>query len=603
MPEYNAPLRDMRFLLNDVFDAPALWQRLPRLAERIDADTADAILEEAAKVTGGLLAPLNRSGDEEGAQWQDGAVRTPAGFREAYATYAEGGWVGLTGNPAHGGMGMPKMLAVQFEEMMYAANASFSLYSTLSAGACLALDAHGSEELKNRYLPNMYAGTWAGSMCLTEPHAGTDLGIIRTKAEPQADGSYRISGTKIFITGGEQDLTENIIHLVLAKLPDAPAGPKGISLFLVPKVLVNADGSLGEKNSLGCGSIEHKMGIKASATCVMNFDGATGFLIGPPNKGLECMFTFMNSARIGTAIQGVATAELAYQGALAYARERRSMRALSGTKEPDQVADSLMHHGDVRRMLLTQKAIAEGGRALVYLATQYADRMIQGILSNDDAEYERWDDKLGFLTPILKGCLTELGLESANLGMQVFGGHGYIREHGMEQIVRDARIATLYEGTTGIQALDLLGRKVLGSQGKLLRGFTKLVHQLCQAQAEHPQLKGQVAQLAALNAQWGELTQQVGLAAMKNADEVGAASVDYLMFSGYVTLAYFWLRIALVAREKLDAGSGEAAFYEAKLATADFYFSRLLPRTAAHAAAIQAGAAGLMSLSAEQFSL
>ncbi|MFH3788606.1 acyl-CoA dehydrogenase family protein, partial [Acinetobacter baumannii] len=338
----------------------ALWQRLPRLAERIDADTADAILEEAAKVTGGLLAPLNRSGDEEGAQWQDGAVRTPAGFREAYATYAEGGWVGLTGNPAHGGMGMPKMLAVQFEEMMYAANASFSLYSTLSAGACLALDAHGSEELKNRYLPNMYAGTWAGSMCLTEPHAGTDLGIIRTKAEPQADGSYKISGTKIFITGGEHDLTENIIHLVLAKLPDAPAGPKGISLFLVPKVLVNADGSLGEKNSLGCGSIEHKMGIKASATCVMNFDGATGFLIGPPNKGLECMFTFMNSARIGTAIQGVATAELAYQGALAYARERRSMRALSGTKEPDQVADSLMHHGDVRRMLLTQKAIAEG---------------------------------------------------------------------------------------------------------------------------------------------------------------------------------------------------------------------------------------------------
>ncbi len=309
MPEYNAPLRDMRFLLNDVFDAPALWQRLPRLAERIDADTADAILEEAAKVTGGLLAPLNRSGDEEGAQWQDGAVRTPAGFREAYATYAEGGWVGLTGNPAHGGMGMPKMLAVQFEEMMYAANASFSLYSTLSAGACLALDAHGSEELKNRYLPNMYAGTWAGSMCLTEPHAGTDLGIIRTKAEPQADGSYRISGTKIFITGGEQDLTENIIHLVLAKLPDAPAGSRGISLFLVPKFLVGDDGALGARNAVHCGSIEHKMGIKASATCVMNFDGASGWLVGEVNKGLAAMFTMMNYERLSIGIQGIGCAE------------------------------------------------------------------------------------------------------------------------------------------------------------------------------------------------------------------------------------------------------------------------------------------------------
>ncbi len=604
MPEYNAPLRDMRFLLNDVFDAPALWQRLPRLAERIDADTADAILEEAAKVTGGLLAPLNRSGDEEGAQWQDGAVRTPAGFREAYATYAEGGWVGLTGNPAHGGMGMPKMLAVQFEEMMYAANASFSLYSTLSAGACLALDAHGSEELKNRYLPNMYAGTWAGSMCLTEPHAGTDLGIIKTRAVPNADGSHAISGTKIFISSGEHDLTENIVHIVLARLPDAPKGTRGISLFIVPKFLPGEGGALGPRNGVSCGALEKKMGIKASATCVMNFDGATGFLIGPPNKGLECMFTFMNSARIGTAIQGVATAELAYQGALAYARERRSMRALSGTKEPDQVADSLMHHGDVRRMLLTQKAIAEGGRALVYLATQYADRMIQGILSNDDAEYERWDDKLGFLTPILKGCLTELGLESANLGMQVFGGHGYIREHGMEQIVRDARIATLYEGTTGIQALDLLGRKVLlMTQGKAVRDFTRGVARFAvDLLKNEPRMRGRALVLLKLCAQWNLLTLRIALTARKQRDLVSTASHDYLMFSGYATLAYSWALQEAAARRRLRQGGSESAdFYKAKIATSEFYFARLLPRAKGHAAAMAKPTGSIMDLKSEHF--
>ena len=602
MPVYKAPLRDTRFLLNEVFDFPEHYRNLVNGAEATP-DMVDAILGECAKLCEEVIAPLYHSGDEEGCHLENGEVQTPKGYKEAYEAYVAGGWQGLSHPVEYGGQGLPMSLGALKQEMMGTANWPFSMYPGLSLGAMNTLMQHGTEAQKQTYLVPLTEGRWGGTMCLTEPQCGTDLGQVKTRAEANPDGSYAISGTKIFISSGEHDLTENIVHIVLARLPDAPKGTRGISLFIVPKFLPGEGGALGPRNGVSCGALEKKMGIKASATCVMNFDGATGFLIGPPNKGLECMFTFMNSARIGTAIQGVATAELAYQGALAYARERRSMRALSGTKEPDQVADSLMHHGDVRRMLLTQKAIAEGGRALVYLATQYADRMIQGILSNDDAEYERWDDKLGFLTPILKGCLTELGLESANLGMQVFGGHGYIREHGMEQIVRDARIATLYEGTTGIQALDLLGRKVLGSQGKLLRGFTKLVHQLCQAQAEHPQLKGQVAQLAALNAQWGELTQQVGLAAMKNADEVGAASVDYLMFSGYVTLAYFWLRIALVAREKLDAGSGEAAFYEAKLATADFYFSRLLPRTAAHAAAIQAGAAGLMSLSAEQFSL
>ena len=600
MPDYKAPLRDMRFLLTDVFDAPALWRRLPALAERVDADTAEAILEEAAKITGGLLAPLNRSGDEQSAQWKDGAVSTPAGFREAYATYAEGGWVGLAGNPDFGGLGMPKMLSVQFEEMVYAANASFALYSTLSAGACLALDAHASEALKQKYLPAMYEGRWAGSMCLTEPHAGTDLGLIRTRAEPQADGSYKISGTKIFITGGEQDLTENIIHLVLAKLPDAPAGSRGISLFLVPKVLVGEDGSLGARNPVSCGSIEHKMGIKASATCVMNFDGATGYLIGEANKGLACMFTMMNHARLGTGMQGLCLGEVSYQGAVKYAQERLQMRALTGPKAPDKPADPIIVHPDVRRMLLTMKAFNEGNRALAYFTAQLLD--IEH-LSDNAEEREQAANLLAFVTPICKAFMTDTGLEVTNHGMQVFGGHGFIREWGMEQLVRDCRIAPIYEGTNGIQALDLLGRKVLGSQGKLLLGFTKLVHQLCQANAEHPQLKAQVAQLAALNKQWGELTQKVGMAAMKNPDEVGAAAVDYLMFSGYVTLGYFWLRMALVARQKLEEGAAEADFYQAKLATADFYFARLLPRAAAHLAAVEAGGETLMRLSAEQFAL
>jgi alkylation response protein AidB-like acyl-CoA dehydrogenase len=363
MPEFNAPLRDMRFVLNELFDAAALWQRLPALAERMDADTADAILEEAAKVTAGLLAPLNRSGDEEGVHWQDGKVSTPKGFRQAYATYIEGGWVGLSGNPDFGGMGSPKMLAVLFEEMLYAANSSFALYSALSSGACLAIDAHASEDLKARFLPPMYEGRWAGSMCLTEAHAGTDLGLIRTRAEPQADGSYRITGSKIFITGGEQDLTENIIHLVLAKLPDAPAGPKGISLFLVPKMQVNDDGSLGAANAVGCGSVEHKMGIKASATCVMNFDGATGWLIGERNRGLAAMFTMMNYERLSIGIQGLGCAEVSYQNARTYARERLQSRSASGPVAKDKIADPIIVHGDVRRMLLTMKAMTEGGRA------------------------------------------------------------------------------------------------------------------------------------------------------------------------------------------------------------------------------------------------
>ncbi|EMQ5469362.1 acyl-CoA dehydrogenase C-terminal domain-containing protein [Pseudomonas aeruginosa] len=593
MPEYNAPLRDMRFLLNDVFDAPALWQRLPRLAERIDADTADAILEEAAKVTGGLLAPLNRSGDEEGAQWQDGAVRTPAGFREAYATYAEGGWVGLTGNPAHGGMGMPKMLAVQFEEMMYAANASFSLYSTLSAGACLALDAHGSEELKNRYLPNMYAGTWAGSMCLTEPHAGTDLGIIRTKAEPQADGSYRISGTKIFITGGEQDLTENIIHLVLAKLPDAPAGSRGISLFLVPKFLVGDDSALGARNAVHCGSIEHKMGIKASATCVMNFDGASGWLVGEVNKGLAAMFTMMNYERLSIGIQGIGCAEMSYQSAVAYARERLQSRAPTGPVASDKAADPIIVHPDVRRMLLTMKALTEGGRAF---STYVGQQLDLAKYAEDQEERSQAEALVALLTPVAKAFFTDTGLESCVLGQQVFGGHGHIREWGQEQLVRDVRIAQIYEGTNGIQALDLMGRKVVANGGLFLSIFSREVRAF--AAGANAELAEFVTPLLTALDLLDNLTQGIVARAGNDPREIGAASVEYLHLFGYTAYAYLWARMAAAALRQREV---DPAFHDGKLATARFYFARILPRVYSLAAAVEAGSESLYGLEAEQF--
>ncbi|QVJ04495.1 acyl-CoA dehydrogenase C-terminal domain-containing protein [Pseudomonas aeruginosa] len=583
----------MRFLLNDVFDAPALWQRLPRLAERIDADTADAILEEAAKVTGGLLAPLNRSGDEEGAQWQDGAVRTPAGFREAYATYAEGGWVGLTGNPAHGGMGMPKMLAVQFEEMMYAANASFSLYSTLSAGACLALDAHGSEELKNRYLPNMYAGTWAGSMCLTEPHAGTDLGIIRTKAEPQADGSYRISGTKIFITGGEQDLTENIIHLVLAKLPDAPAGSRGISLFLVPKFLVGDDGALGARNAVHCGSIEHKMGIKASATCVMNFDGASGWLVGEVNKGLAAMFTMMNYERLSIGIQGIGCAEMSYQSAVAYARERLQSRAPTGPVARDKAADPIIVHPDVRRMLLTMKALTEGGRAF---STYVGQQLDLAKYAEDQEERSQAEALVALLTPVAKAFFTDTGLESCVLGQQVFGGHGYIREWGQEQLVRDVRIAQIYEGTNGIQALDLMGRKVVANGGLFLSIFSREVRAF--AAGANAELAEFVTPLLTALDLLDNLTQGIVARAGNDPREIGAASVEYLHLFGYTAYAYLWARMAAAALRQREV---DPAFHDGKLATARFYFARILPRVLSLAAAVEAGSESLYGLEAEQF--
>jgi alkylation response protein AidB-like acyl-CoA dehydrogenase len=603
MPSYKAPLRDTRFLLNEVLDFPSHYQNLINGGEATP-DIVDAILEECAKLCEDVIAPLYHSGDEEGCHLQDGEVRTPKGFKEAYAAYIAGGWQGLSHPVEYGGQGLPMSLGALKQEMLGTANWPFAMYPGLSLGAMNTIMQHGSEEQKSTFLPPLTEGRWAGTMCLTEPQCGTDLGQVKTRADVNADGSYALTGTKIFISSGEHDLTENIVHIVLARLPDAPKGTRGISLFIVPKFLANPDGSLGARNGVTCGALEKKMGIKASSTCVMNFDAATGYLIGPPHKGLECMFTFMNSARIGTAIQGVATAELAYQGALAYARERRSMRSLSGTKEPQQVADSLMHHGDVRRMLLTQKAIAEGGRTLVYLATQYADKMIEGMLVNDQTQYAHWDDKLGFLTPILKGCLTELGLESANLGMQVFGGHGYIKEHGMEQIARDARIATLYEGTTGIQALDLLGRKVLlMTQGKAVRDFTRELNTLAWSLLkEEPQMRGKALTLLRLSAQWNLLTLRIALRARKQRDLVSTASHDFLMYAGYVALAWSWLLQERTARQKLRAGGQDSPeFYRAKIATSDFYFQRLLPRAKGHASAMLKPIGSIMDLPGEHF--
>ena len=598
MPDYKAPLRDMRFLLDDVFDFHGSYAALG--ASEATPDMVSAILEEGAKFCEQVLAPLNRSGDEEECQFNHGVVTTPQGFKEAFAQYVEGGWNGLAADPAYGGQGLPQSLGLMISEMVGASNLSWGMYPGLTHGAMSAIHAHGTEAQKQTYLSKLTEGRWTGTMCLTEAHCGTDLGLIKTRAVPQADGSYAVTGSKIFISAGEHDMSENIVHLVLAKLPDAPAGTKGISLFIVPKFLPDAAGEAGARNGVSCGSIEHKMGIKASATCVMNFDGATGYLIGELNKGLNCMFTMMNHARLGTGMQGLCLGEASYQGALKYANDRLQMRALSGPKAPEKAADPIIVHPDVRRMLLTMKAFNEGNRALAYFTAQLLD---QAHLASSAEQREEAENLLAFLTPICKAFMTETGLEVTNHGMQVYGGHGFIREWGMEQLVRDCRIALIYEGTNGIQALDLLGRKVLGSQGKLLRGFSKIIHKFCEAQTEQAPFAAYVSQLAGLNKQWGELTQQIGMAAMKNPDEVGAASMDYLMYSGYVILGYFWLRMALVAQAKLAAGEGDAAFYQTKLATCEFYFKRLLPRTAAHLAAAQAGSACMMDLPAAHFAL
>lgn len=599
MPDYQAPLRDMRFVMDEMFDFPGHYARLPN-GEDASPDVVAAILEEGGRFAREVLLPLNQSGDREGCLLEGGEVKAPQGFREAYAQYVEGGWPSLSAEPEFGGQGLPPSLGMALSEMICSSNLAWGMYPGLSHGAADALRHHGSDEQRAAYLTKLVEGVWTGTMCLTEPHCGTDLGLIKTRAAPTEDGAYRISGTKIFISAGEHDLAENIVHLVLAKLPDAPEGSKGISLFVVPKFLPDAEGNPGERNGVTCGSLEHKMGIHGNATCVMNFDDAKGFLVGPPNKGLACMFTMMNVARIGVGIQGLGLMESSFQNSLAYARDRLQMRSLSGPKASDKPADPIIVHPDVRRMLLTQKALAEGGRMLVMYTAQLVDITESEV---DIAERERAETLLGLLTPIVKAFLTEMGFEATNEGVQVFGGHGFIQEWGMEQFVRDARITRLYEGTTGIQALDLLGRKVLMSQGETLKVFTKEIHKFCQAGGANAELKEFIEPLTKLNAEWGELTMAVGMKAMNDREEVGAASVDYLLYSGYVTLAYLWARAALTAQQKLASGEGENAFYQAKLNTARFYFQRLLPRTRGHAEMIRAGGASLMALSAEDFGL
>ncbi len=586
----------MRFVIHEVLELGAHYRALGR--EDVTPDLLDSIMEEGARYAEEVLAPTNLPGDAEGVHFENGVVRTPAGFREAYATFCSDGWVSMTAPTAYGGQGLPESAQLPFAEMLCSANLAWRVYSGLIESAILALDTHASDELKALYLPQLSTGNWAGTMCLTEPHCGTDLGLLRTRAEPQTDGSYHLTGTKIFITGGEQDFTENIVHLVLAKLPDAPAGSKGISLFLVPKFLPTAEGRPGPGNGVRCGSVEHKMGIRASATCVMHFSDAKGWLVGGPHAGLACMFTMMNHARLGVGVQGLGLSEMSYQGALAYARDRLQGRSATGPKLPDKAADPLIVHADIRRMLLTQKALVEGSRMLACFAGQQLDI---AHTHPDVKARSAANDLLALLTPIVKAFLTDAAVEVTNLGVQIHGGHGYIHETGMEQLVRDARIGPLYEGTNGIQALDLIGRKVLGSRGELVRQMAAFIVEFCGAHGENSELKQYIAPLAAMVREWGDLTQFVTAAASRNADEAPAAAVDYLQFSGYLCLAWCWARMAATAQARLAGSAGEADFYRAKLTTATFFFERLLPRARSHAEALRSGAGTLMKLDAAHF--
>ena len=589
MSTYKAPLDDLRFALYDVLGAEAHFETLG-FAE-VNRELADAVLDEAARFAETVLAPLNKIGDDIGCSFDKatGSVTPPPGFKQAFDTFVEGGWTGLTNAPEHGGQGMPALLGGVMTELVDAANLAWGNFPMLSHGAVKALETYGEDWQKTVFLEPLVAGRWTGTMCLTEPHCGTDLGLLKTRAEPVADGKYAITGTKIFITAGEHDLVPNIVHLVLAKLPDAPAGAKGISLFVVPKFKVARDGSVGERNAVRCGAIEHKMGIHGSATCVMNFDGAEGYLLGEPHKGLQAMFVMMNSARLGVGVQGLGLSERAYQNALRYARERLQSRSLTGPKQPDKPADPLLVQPDVRRMLLSQKALVEGGRLLSLHAYSLLDVAEK---AQDPAARERAHTLVSFLTPISKACLTEWSIENTYNALQCFGGHGYIKEHGMEQYARDARITTLYEGTTGIQSLDLIGRKTAATQGAGLKLFIAEVEAFAKQHEGDAALAEFLAPLAAKCKEWGKLTIETLTRAAGNPDELGAASTDYLFYSGYVVLAYWWARSVAAA----NASAKPQAFKDAKRDTARFYFARILPRTLAHKAAIEAGAGTLMAM-------
>ena len=596
MPQYQAPLRDMLFVMDELLHAGDTLAALPAHKDN-DTDTLHAVLEEAAKFASEVVFPLNQSGDAEGCSLNRDThnVTAPSGFKAAYEQYVAGGWPSLACDPEHGGQGLPVLINQCLYEMLNSANQAWTMYPGLSHGAYECLHAHGTPEQKATYLPKLTNGEWTGSMCLTEPHCGTDLGLLRTKAEPQADGSYRITGAKIFISAGEHDLAANIVHLVLARLPDAPAGSKGISLFAVPKFNVNADGSLGERNGIYCGGLEHKMGIHGNATCQMVLDGARGSLVGEPHKGLQAMFVMMNAARLGVGMQSLGLTEVAYQNAAAYAKDRLQMRALSGPKAPDKAADPIIVHPDVRRMLLTARAYAEGGRALA----MHTALLLDVEQHHPDAKV-RADaaDEVALLTPIVKAFLTDNGWIATTLCQQVFGGHGYIKEWGMEQHVRDARINMIYEGTNSIQALDLLGRKVLADNGAKLKKFGQRIAVFIEDEGVNEAMQEFINPLADLADKVVKLTTELGMKAFQNPEEVGAAAVDYLRVCGHLVFAYLWARMAKIALDKQASGD---AFYKAKLITARFYFAKLLPETAGLIRTARSGVAPLMALDADLF--
>ncbi len=596
MQVYDAPLRDMRFALNELFDDDG-FGNLPA-HEEFTPDLVDAVLDEAAKLCRDVLAPINASGDIEGCVLENGVVRTPSGFKEAYAQFRDGGWCALANDPKWGGQGLPETVNKLVEEMICAANVSFSLYPGLTHGGTTAIEGHASEDLKQRFLPNMVSGTWSGTMCLTESHCGTDLGLLRTKAVPQDDGSYKITGNKIFISAGDHDLTENVIHLVLARLPDAPKGVKGISLFIVPKYQIKDDGLIGPSNGVACTGLEHKMGLKASATCQMSFDDAIGWIVGEPNKGLAAMFTMMNTERVSVGVQGLGIGTAAYQAAVAYAKDRLQGRALSGPKRPDLEADPIIVHPDVRKMLMTMRANTEGCRMLsVWIA-----RALDAEKHSPEPEIrQRAEDLTALMTPVVKALITDLGHETAHLAMQTYGGHGYIREHGVEQYARDARIAMIYEGTNGVQALDLVGRKLPAHAGRYLRAFFHPVDNFIQA---HKTVPGMEKMIESLEKAFGALqlaTATIAQKGMADPEEAGAASTDYLRLLGLVAIAYLYAKAAKVAGMNKMMGNDSDGFYAAKLVTVRFFYERILPQVGGLLVAIKAGKASMMDLPEDAF--
>lgn len=596
MVQYQAPIRDMKFILHDVLNIGSLAE-LPGY-EDFSQDLADTVIDEAAKFCEAELFPINQSGDEEGCVLENGVVRTPTGFREAFQKYIDAGWNAIATNPAYGGQGLPKALYGVIEELQISTNLSFSMYSGLTQGAYSAVETYGSDEIKNTYLPKLSTGEWTGTMCLTEPQCGTDLGLIQTKAIPQEDGTFKLTGTKIFISAGEHDLVDNIIHLVLARLPDAPAGTKGLTLFLVPKFLVNKDGSIGARNQVYCGSIEHKMGIKASSTAVLNFDDAEAYMVGEPNKGMPAMFVMMNGARLAVAIQGLGVAETSYQTARTYAMERLQGRSLKGPQEPDKPADPIIVHPDIRRQLLNMKSFTEAARGLLYWAGINLDVSLK---HPDPQKRQEADDFISLMIPILKAYCTDTGFEMTNLGVQILGGHGYIREWGMEQLVRDARIPMIYEGTNYIQALDLVGRKMPMGKGRLLRQFFHPVSQFLAEHKDNEVIKDLIEPLAKAFTKLQQATLTMAQRGLSNPEEPAAVASDYLHMFALVAMGYMWTRMALVAQDKMSQEKSQDPFYTSKLKTARFFMQKMLPRTGTYFITIMTGAQPMMDLSVEEF--